>query len=193
MAPAQHPKKQLADTKQTVGNHLISLNQALPSSDSGSLSVSGQASSLGQLGSKDGQSQSSGNGSSSNGDIDPASFGQYNKYQNSPSALFGEIQVGNGAALGVGQKASIYYKVWLANGALVDQSPVSAGGQPQPFSFTLGAHQVIPGLEQGIAGMKAGSKRLIIVPPVVGYGSQGRGNVPSNAVLIFEVQLLNVQ
>jgi hypothetical protein len=185
----QHHNKQLANTKQTVGNHLISLNQSSTTSDSGGLSVSG-ADSLGQL---NGNQSSSKSTSGSGGDINPSTFSQYDKYQDGQNALFGDIQVGNGTALAVNQKASIYYKVWLTNGTLVDQSPVSSGGQKQLFSFTLGTHQVIPGLEQGVAGMKVGGKRLVIVPPLVGYGSQGQGAVPPNAVLVFEIQLFDAQ
>ena len=190
-----HDKQSPTEAAQTVGDHTVTLGQ---DSNSGGLTVNGQAGSLGQLnGDSNGQSQgaagSSSGSSSSSGDVNPASFAQYDKYKSSQNALFGEIQPGNGAALAVGQKANIYYKVWLTNGALVDQSPVSAAGQPQPFTFTLGEHKVIAGLEQGIAGMKVGGKRLIIVPPVVGYGSQGQGSVPANAVLVFEVQLLSAQ
>jgi FKBP-type peptidyl-prolyl cis-trans isomerase len=190
-----HHKKQLADAKQTVGDHTVSLNQFSENSDSGGLSVSGQADSLGQLnGGSNGQAQGTSSGSSSSsGDVDPSTFSQYDKYQSSQNALFGDIQVGTGAALAVGQKASIYYKVWLTNGTLVDQSPVSSSGQQQAFSLTLGAHQVILGLEQGVAGMKVGGKRLVIVPPTVGYGAQGQGSVPPNAVLVFEVQLVSAQ
>jgi FKBP-type peptidyl-prolyl cis-trans isomerase FkpA len=195
----QSRSKPLADVKQTVGNHIISLNQSTgDDSNSGGLSVSGQADSLGQLsgGTAGDQARgtgSGGSGSSSGGDVNPASFSQYDKYQSSKNALFGDVQPGSGAALAAGQKANIYYKVWLTNGALVDQSPVSSSGQPQPFSFTLGAHQVIPGLEQGVAGMKVGGKRLVIVPPSVGYGAEGQGSIPANAVLVFEVQLLSAQ
>lgn len=192
---SSHHKAQLSDTKETVGNHTISLNQDSSPSGAGGLSVSGQASSLGQLnggGGDNNQSQSSSN-SSSGSDVNPSTFSQYDKYQSSQNALFGDIQQGTGAQLAVGQKANIYYKVWLTNGALVDQSPVSSGGQPQPFSFTLGAHQVIPGLEEGVYGMKVGGKRLVIVPPAVGYGSQGQGTIPPNAVLVFEVQLVSAQ
>lgn len=186
-------KKQLSDAKQTVGNHTVSLDQGGASSKAGGLSVSGQADSLGQLeGNKSGQTQNSGSSSSSS-DVNPSNFSQYDKYQNNKDALFGDIQKGTGAQLAVGQKAGIYYKVWLTNGALVDQSPVSSSGQQQPFSFTLGAHQVIPGLEEGVYGMKVGGKRLIIVPPSVGYGAQGQGSIPPNAVLVFEVQLLSAQ
>lgn len=190
-------KRQLSETAaKTTSNPNISLNQDDPGSG---LSVSGQASNLGQLGTGSGsgsQSQNGGNGSGGSGGsggIDPSTFKQYDKYQNNKDALFGDIQAGSGAKLGAGQKAGIYYKVWLTNGTLVDQSPVSSSGQPQPFSFTMGAHQVIPGLEEGIFGMKAGGQRLVIVPPAVGYGSEGKGNVPPNAIMVFQIQLVSVR
>lgn len=186
-------EQQTTAAKQTVGDHRISLNQPSAETSSGGLSVKGQADSLGQLGGNSKQSQTSGGGNSSSGSLDPASLAQYEKYQTSPNALMGDIQPGTGTELGVGQKANIYYKVWLTSGVLVDQSPASANGQRQPFSFTLGGHQVVSGLEQGVAGMKAGGKRLVIVPPAVGYGAQGRGNIPPNAVLVFEIQLISVQ
>ncbi len=186
----QDDGQQLHNGKQTVGDHTISLSEIEPEPHTSGLQVSGQADSLGQLGGNNKSGQ--GNGSSS-GKADTASFAQYDKYRESPNALFGEIQQGTGVALAVGQKANIYYKVWLTNGALVDQSPVAANGQRQPFSFTLGAHQVIPGMEQGVAGMKVSGKRLIIVPPAVGYGAQGQGNIPPNAVLVFEVELTSAQ
>ncbi len=190
---SQHNKQLSATAAKTTSNPNISLNQDDPS---GGLSVSGQASNLGQLGTggdNGGQSQNGGNGSGGSGSVDASTFKQYEKYQNNKDALFGDIQAGSGAKLGAGQKASIYYKVWLTNGTLVDQSPVSSSGQPQPFNLTLGAHQVIPGLEEGIYGMKAGGKRLVIVPPAVGYGSKGQGAVPPNAILVFQVQLVSVQ
>jgi FKBP-type peptidyl-prolyl cis-trans isomerase FkpA len=163
---------------------------------SAGLSVSAGATNLGQLGDNQGQSNnktSNTSSESSNGNLNPAQFAQYDKYRNEQSALFGDIQAGNGAELTAGRKAGIYYKVWLTNGALVDQSPVSASGQRQPFSFALGGRQVIAGLEQGVLGMKAGGKRLVIVPPAAGYGAQGQGAIPPNSVLVFEVQLVNVQ
>lgn len=170
--------------------------------DSGGLNVSGGgAFDLGQLGgngknqAKDGSSNSGGSGGSSDsgGGLDPSTFTQYNKYQTNKDALFGDIQKGSGASLTNGKQANVYYKGWLTNGALIDQSPVSTGGQPQAFNFTMGAHQVIPGWEEGLYGMQAGGTRLIIVPPAVGYGAQAHGTVPANAVLVFEVQLVSVQ
>lgn len=170
------------------------------SSDNGSsLSVStGQASSLGQLNNGDGQAQgsggNSGSGSGGNSDgVNPADFSQYDKYQSNKHALFGDIQTGSGVAIKTGQKANIIYKAWLTNGTLVDQSPVSSSGQSQPFGFTIGSHQAIAGLEEGVYGMNTGGKRLVIVPPAVGYGSKGKGLVPANAVIIFEVQLVSIQ
>lgn len=188
-------QKQLSENAKTTSNPNISLNQDSPD-DSGGLNVSGQASSLGQLGDSNGsngQSGSGGNSSGSSGGTDTSAFVKYDKYKNNKSALFGDIQTGDGAQLGGGQKASIVYKVWLTNGTLVDQSPLSSSGQAQPFGFTMGAHQVISGLEQGVYGMKVGGKRLVIVPPSVGYGAQGHGTIPANAVLIFEIQLMSVQ
>jgi FKBP-type peptidyl-prolyl cis-trans isomerase FkpA len=163
-----------------------------------SLSVNGSgATNLGQLGGSGSQtgvqnSQSS-SGSSSNSSPDAStSFAQYDKYKNSSSALFGDIQVGTGATLGANQKATITYKGWLTDGTLFDQSQANSSGQLVPYVFTLGTNQVIPGLQEGIDGMKVGGSRLVIVPPSVGYGSQGQKPIPPNAVLVFEVNLLDV-
>lgn len=177
-----------SQSKQTVGDHRISLNQE--PEDTGGLSVSqGGASDLGQLGSL-------GQDSSGAGDADGAGtydFTKYEKYRNDKSALFGDIKKGAGAALTLGKKATVLYKGWLTNGALIDQSPTSAKGEPQSYTFTMGNHEVIPGWEQGLYGMKAGGVRLVIVPPAAGYGSEGKGAVPPNAVLVFEVRLTKVQ
>lgn len=172
--------------------------------NSGGLSVNSASSAqnLGQLGGSQGSSGGaaqgqSGSGSSSSsssgGGIDPSTFSQYDKYKSSTNALFGDAQVGTGATLGANQKATVYYKGWLTNGTLFDESRPGSDGKLQPFMFTLGAHQVIPGWEEGVAGMKVGGVRLIIVPPSVGYGAQGQGSIPPNSVLVFEVQLLSVQ
>ncbi|HSX46332.1 MAG TPA: FKBP-type peptidyl-prolyl cis-trans isomerase [Candidatus Saccharimonadia bacterium] len=157
------------------------------------------ATDLGQLG---GSSQSGsqgtattngGSGSSgSSSTVDPSTFAQYDKYATGTSALFGDIQVGNGAAVGASQQVAIAYKGWLTNGTLFDQSHTDSSGKIQPLVFKTGAQQVIPGMEEGVAGMKVGGTRLIIIPPAVGYGSQGTTGIPPNSVLVFEVQLLQV-
>lgn len=168
------------------------------------LSVSGSsgASNLGQLGGSGGQNPSGGsaNGSqgthgssSSSSAINPATFGEYEKYKGEAHALFGEIKAGTGDELTANKKAAVFYKGWLTNGKLFDESKPGADGKMQPFIFTLGAHQVIPGWEEALAGMKVGGSRLVIVPPAVGYGAQGQGSVPPNAVMVFQVQLVAVQ
>lgn len=125
--------------------------------------------------------------------FDPSTFSQYDKYKNDTAALAGEVLAGDGATLEAGKKASVYYRGWLTNGTMFDQSRTDANGQLQTFSFTLGAHQVITGWEQALAGMKVGAVRLLIIPPSVGYGSSGQGSIPPNSVLVFQVQLVAVE
>jgi hypothetical protein len=164
-----------------------------------SVSESG-ASSLGQLNGSSGQNPAGGSGAGSSSSsskttsgLNPASFSEYDKYINEGHALFGEIQQGTGDTLTANKKAAVYYKGWLTNGQLFDESRAGSDGKLQPFVFTLGAHQVVPGWEEGLAGMKVGGSRLVIVPPAVGYGAAGQGSVPGNAVMVFQVQLVAVQ
>ena len=103
-------------------------------------------------------------------------------------------KIGDGATATAGNKVSVHYTGWLwkdgAKGAKFDSS-VDRG---QPFQFALGAHQVIAGWDEGVAGMKVGGERTLIIPPELGYGARGAGGViPPNATLIFDVQLLNVE
>lgn len=125
--------------------------------------------------------------------LDPKTFGQYDQYKDNKTALFRDLQVGTGNTLSSGHKAAVYYRGWLTTGQLFDQSQTGTDGKLQSFVFTLGEHKVVAGWEEGLDGMKAGGVRLIIIPPAVGYGTQGQGPVPSNAVMVFQVQLLNVQ
>jgi FKBP-type peptidyl-prolyl cis-trans isomerase len=100
-----------------------------------------------------------------------------------------DIQVGNGAEATRGDRVTVHYTGWLENGKKFD----SSRDRQKPFQFQLGAGQVIKGWDQGVAGMKVGGKRQLRVPPELGYGSQGAGNViPPNATLIFDVELLKV-
>lgn len=152
------------------------------------LRVNGSATDLGQLGSNNqiGLGGSSTSGSSAN-TPSPDQFKDYDKYKDNQGALFGEISVGSGTELTAQKKATIYYRGWLTDGTLFDQNINS-----QPLQFTLGAGQVVRGMEEGVYGMKAGGKRLVIIPPAVGYGATGQGPVPANAVMVFEVQLVRV-
>jgi len=107
-----------------------------------------------------------------------------------PSGLqYWDIVVGNGATAAAGSQVSVHYTGWLTSGERFDSS-VDRG---QPFSFPLGAGQVIKGWDEGVAGMKVGGKRQLRIPPELGYGAAGAGGViPANATLIFDVELLQV-
>lgn len=173
----------------------IPLNRTRPNTYSG-LSIASDTSenNLGQLIAPGASSSGSSTSSSSAPKApDPTKFTEYEKYKDGDSALFGELQMGTGDELTPGKKAAVYYKGWLTNGELFDMSRPDKDGKLQPFIFELGAHQVIPGWEQALNGMKVGGTRLVIVPPAVGYGPSGQDPIPGNAVLVFQVQLLAVQ
>lgn len=100
-----------------------------------------------------------------------------------------EMKTGTGAEAKAGQQVSVHYTGWLTDGKKFDSS-LDRG---QPFKFMLGAGQVIPGWDKGVAGMKVGGKRKLTIPPQMGYGERGAGGViPPNATLVFEVELLGV-
>lgn len=101
-----------------------------------------------------------------------------------------DIAVGEGAQAQAGQKVSVHYTGWLENGSKFDSSK----DRNEPFEFPLGRGYVIPGWDQGVAGMKVGGSRKLTIPPHLGYGASGAGGViPPNATLIFEVELLAVR
>jgi peptidylprolyl isomerase len=107
-----------------------------------------------------------------------------------PSGLqYWDIVVGTGATAVSGSQVKVHYTGWLVSGEKFDSS-LDRG---EPFSFMLGAGQVIKGWDEGVAGMKVGGKRQLRIPPTLGYGAEGSGGViPSNATLIFDVELLDV-
>jgi FKBP-type peptidyl-prolyl cis-trans isomerase FkpA len=99
-------------------------------------------------------------------------------------------QVGTGTEAQAGKTVSVHYTGWLLDGTKFDSSK----DRNQPFSFPLGRGQVIKGWEEGVAGMKVGGKRTLVIPPDLGYGARGAGGViPPNATLKFEVELLDVK
>lgn len=100
-----------------------------------------------------------------------------------------DLQVGTGQEAKAGDTVTVHYTGWLTNGKKFDSS-LDRG---EPFSFPLGAGRVIRGWDVGVAGMKVGGKRELIIPPEMGYGSRGAGGViPPNATLKFDVELLGV-
>ena len=108
-----------------------------------------------------------------------------------PSGLqFEDLKVGAGASPGPGATAVVHYTGWLTNGTKFDSS-LDRG---KPFSFPVGQGRVIRGWDEGVATMKVGGKRKLVIPPDLGYGARGAGGViPPNATLVFEVELLEVR
>jgi FKBP-type peptidyl-prolyl cis-trans isomerase FkpA len=99
-----------------------------------------------------------------------------------------DVKVGTGAEAVAGKTVTVHYTGYLTNGTKFDSSV----DKNQPFSFPLGAGRVIRGWDEGVAGMKIGGQRRLIIPPQLGYGSQPVGPIPPNSQLIFDVQLLAV-
>ena len=106
-----------------------------------------------------------------------------------PACNIGTSPVGSGATAVAGTAVTVNYTGWLTSGQKFDSS-VDRG---EPFSFPLGAGQVIKGWDEGVAGMKVGGKRQLRISPELGYGQRGAGGViPPGATLIFDVELLGV-
>jgi FKBP-type peptidyl-prolyl cis-trans isomerase FkpA len=100
-----------------------------------------------------------------------------------------EVVVGAGDEARAGQNVTVHYTGWLTTGQQFD----SSRDRNQPFAFRLGAGNVIQGWDQGVAGMRVGGQRRLIIPADLGYGARGAGDViPPNATLVFDVELLRV-
>jgi FKBP-type peptidyl-prolyl cis-trans isomerase FkpA len=104
--------------------------------------------------------------------------------------------VGTGATAQAGQHVTVHYTGWLHDDAKADKKGAkfdSSKDRNDPFDFGLGAGMVIKGWDEGVQGMQVGGKRLLVIPPQLGYGARGAGGViPPNATLLFEVELLGV-
>jgi FKBP-type peptidyl-prolyl cis-trans isomerase FkpA len=98
-----------------------------------------------------------------------------------------DLVVGTGATAAAGNTISVHYIGSLTNGTVFANS---YGGQP--FNFVLGQGVVIPGWDQGVPGMKVGGKRRLTIPPSLAYGSTGYQNIPPNATLKFDIELLAI-
>ncbi len=107
-------------------------------------------------------------------------------YKLADGLIYIDVKNGKGAPAKAGQTVEVHYTGWLVNGTKFD----SSRDRGTPFSFPLGAGRVIKGWDEGVAGMKPGGVRKLIVPPELGYGSRPVGPIPANSTLIFEVQFL---
>ena len=112
-----------------------------------------------------------------------------------PSGLsYTDEVVGTGPEAKAGQQVSVHYTGWLYEGGKKGKKFDSSKDRGQPFGFPLGGGQVIKGWDEGVAGMKVGGKRNLVIPPELGYGARGAGGViPPNATLTFDVELLGVR
>ena len=100
-----------------------------------------------------------------------------------------DLQVGTGPEVREGQRISVHYRGALADGTEFDSN------QPgdTPFSFRLGQGEVIRGWDEGVAGMRVGGTRQLVIPPDLAYGADGRGPIPGNAILVFVVTVAGVE
>jgi FKBP-type peptidyl-prolyl cis-trans isomerase FkpA len=108
-----------------------------------------------------------------------------------PSGLrYQDVAPGDGKTAGAGRMVRVHYTGWLPNGEKFD----SSRDRDEPFEFSLGAGQVIAGWDEGVAGMKVGGKRKLVIPPDLAYGTAGAPpDIPPGATLVFEVELLEVR
>jgi FKBP-type peptidyl-prolyl cis-trans isomerase FkpA len=115
----------------------------------------------------------------------PSSFAPYSQV---------DLRLGTGTEAAAGNSVTLNYTGWLYDPSKTDgkglQFDTSVGGTP--LTFTLGAGQVIAGFDKGVAGMKVGGARRIVIPPSLGYGSSRNNSIPPYATLVFDVDLLDV-
>ncbi len=100
-----------------------------------------------------------------------------------------ELKEGDGEKAKKGDTVVVHYTGWLKDGTKFDSSV----DRKEPFSFELGAKEVIKGWDEGVAGMKVGGKRKLIIPAELAYGKKGKGKIPGDAELTFEVELLKIK
>jgi FKBP-type peptidyl-prolyl cis-trans isomerase len=100
-----------------------------------------------------------------------------------------ELKEGTGDEAKKGQTVEVHYTGWLKDGTKFDSSK----DRNEPFKFSLGAGEVIKGWDEGVAGMKVGGTRKLIIPPELAYGKVRRGKIPANSELTFEVELLGIK
>ncbi|MGB9059907.1 MAG: FKBP-type peptidyl-prolyl cis-trans isomerase [Pseudolabrys sp.] len=105
-----------------------------------------------------------------------------------------DTKVGAGASPKTGQTCVMHYTGWLYENGAKGKKFDSSVDRGQPFEFPIGTHRVIAGWDEGVATMKVGGKRTLIIPPQLGYGERGAGSaIPPNATLIFDVELIGIK
>jgi FKBP-type peptidyl-prolyl cis-trans isomerase FkpA len=106
-----------------------------------------------------------------------------------------DINVGTGATPKAGQTCVMHYTGWIYENGAKGKKFDSSVDRGKPFEFPIGAHQVIAGWDEGVATMKVGGKRTLIIPPELGYSARGAGGglIPPNATLLFDVELLAIK
>ena len=105
-----------------------------------------------------------------------------------------EVKAGTGEVARAGQTAVVHYTGWLYTNGEKGRKFDSSRDRNEPFGFPLGGGRVIKGWDEGVAGMKVGGQRTLVLPPALGYGANGTGGViPPNATLIFDVELLELR
>ena len=116
---------------------------------------------------------------------------------NSGEFIKTDIKTGTGKEATAGKVVSVHYTGWLFDKSAANNKGKkfdSSRDRPGNFTFPLGAGRVIKGWDQGVQGMKVDGQRTLIIPPSMGYGARGAGNIiPPNATLIFDVELMEVQ
>jgi peptidylprolyl isomerase len=129
------------------------------------------------------------------GSLNPAMAQAAGKPMTTPSGLqITDSKVGTGASPKPGQICVMHYTGWLYENGAKGKKFDSSVDRGQPFEFPIGQGRVIAGWDEGVATMKVGGKRTLIIPPALGYGARGAGGViPPNATLIFDVELLGVK
>jgi FKBP-type peptidyl-prolyl cis-trans isomerase len=117
------------------------------------------------------------------------------KTMTTPSGLqIIDTAVGSGASPKPGQTCVMHYTGWLYEDGKKGKKFDSSVDRNEPFEFPIGQHRVIAGWDEGVATMKVGGKRTLIIPPALGYGARGAGGwIPPNATLMFDVELLAVK
>lgn len=131
--------------------------------------------------------------------IGPTIMSDPSSAQSKPSTTSSGLQIidtkpGTGAQPRSGQTVTVHYTGWLYENGTKGKKFDSSVDRNEPFSFPIGQGQVIRGWDEGVASMKVGGKRTLIIPPALGYGARGAGGViPPNATLMFDVELLGVK